>query len=320
MGRYLLRRSILLLPTLFVISVVAFLSIRLMPGAMPGIGSFALTPQERHLLGLGSPIHVAYWEWLLGLFTNSLGQSLWTSRLLTTELARRLPVTLELTLLSTLVAQLIAVPSGVFTALRRSRMAASFGKTAGMLLGSLPVMWLGVLALVLPRAWWGWTPPQKYTLFSVDPLAHLWQVLIPAVAIGIVVAGPMIGALHAAAADISSRDYMRTARAKGLRPGTVLVRHGLRNGIAPWLTASVRQLPWVVAGVIIMEHIFGLPGVGRLFLDAVNQRDFPFISGLLLVSGVTGMLAYFAADVLRAWLDPRVRYVSVDPVGWGFEV
>lgn len=316
MGRYLLRRSILLLPTLFIISVAAFLVIRLAPIGLIVTGGREVIDALSGFLGLDRPIHVAYWEWLLGLFTNGLGKSLWTSRLLSAELARRLPVTLELSLLSLLVAQVIAVPLGLLPVLRHNRVLASVGRGLGVLFSSIPVfvppMLLLVFAVGFPDA------PMRWITFGADPIGHLRQFVPSALLIGLVVSGGVIRMLRVTTTQVLSADYLRTARAKGLREQVVLLRHGVRNAVAPALVYLAAQVPVVISLAVIVEGEWGLPGIGRLFLDSQYRRDFPFISGLVLVSGITGMLAYFVADVLRAWLDPQVRY-ETDPVGWEFE-
>jgi peptide/nickel transport system permease protein len=311
--RYLARRLLIAIPSLLIASLIVFTLPRLIPGdavqLMLAETSYAKDLDElRAKLGLDRPLHTQYVEWLARAVQGDLGESLWTRRPVSTELGQRLPVTLELAVYATVIALLIALPVGILAAARQDTVADYLARSAAILGLSVPGFWLATLIIVIPAIWWGWRPATGFTAFREDPLGHLTQMMLPALILGIASAAALMRLTRGMLLEALRQDYVRTAWAKGLAERKVVVKHGLRNAVIPVITLLGTQLPVILGGTVIIETIFGLPGVSRFLFDAINQRDYPVIQGvnLLVVSAV--VLVNLAVDALYAVLDPRIRY------------
>jgi peptide/nickel transport system permease protein len=224
------------------------------------------------------------------------------------ELAQRLPVTAELALYATVFALAIALPVGVLAAARQDSLADYLARSTAILGLSLPGFWLATLLIVLPAIWWGWRPVTGFVDFRADPAGHVVQMLLPALILGIATAAALMRLTRANLLEVLRDDYVRTARAKGLAERAVVIKHGLRNAVIPVITLLGTQLPQILGGTVVIETIFGLPGVSRFLFDAINQRDYPVIQGVNLLVVSTVVLVNLGVDALYAVLDPRIRY------------
>jgi peptide/nickel transport system permease protein len=313
MKGYLLKRLLVAIPSLLIASLVVFTLPRLLPG-----DAVQLMLEEkaygkdladlRHKLGLDRPIYVQYFSWLGEVARGNLGESLWTKRAVSEELARRLPVTLLLGFMSVFFGLLIAIPIGVLAAVRADTLQDYVARSAAILGLSIPGFWLATLVIVLPAVWWGWTPNLTFTEFTQSPAQHVLQFVLPAAILGVAAAAAIMRLTRAMLLEVLRQDYVRTAWAKGLRERVVVLKHSLKNALIPVVTILGIQLAQVFSGTVIIEFIFNLPGIGRFLFDAILQRDYPVIQGinLLVVSIIVAM--NLIVDLFYAVLDPRIRY------------
>jgi len=319
MRDYIIRRLLLMIPTLLLISFIVFLMVRFIPGDVVELMVMEHAQQQagqveldvdamRAMMGLDQPIYVQYGEWMSGLAHGNLGESLWTGRALNDMLVERLPVTFELGLLAFLIAQLIAFPVGIYSAIRQDTMGDYLGRSGAIIGLATPNFWLATMVMVFPAIWWGWSPPVCYIPFLDDPITNLKLFIIPAILLGTSMSAVTMRMLRTTMLEVLRQDYIRTAWSKGLRERVVVMRHALRNSLIPVVTIVSGQIPIMIGGTVIMENIFSLPGIGRLFFDAIVTRDYTIVSGLNLVLAGVGLFIILATDLSYAYLDPRVRY------------
>jgi len=307
-----------MIPTLFLVTIVVFFTIRLIPGDMiqqMAIEMGQTTTGEqldldaiRRLLGMDQPMHIQYVSWLGGILRGDFGNSLWTQRPVTSEILGRLPITFELGAMAFLVAQLVALPIGIVSAIRQDSMADWLGRSFAIISLSVPGFWLGTMVMVFPSIWWGWSPPMHYIRFADEPWANMRQFILPAVLMGMAMSATTMRMLRTTMLEVLRQDYVRTAWSKGLRERVVIVRHGVRNALIPVVTIITGQIPIMIGGSVIMEQIFSLPGMGRLFLESINRRDYPFVSAINVMLAGIGMILILMTDLSYAVLDPRIRY------------
>lgn len=305
MGRYVLRRLILAIPVLLGVSIGVFLMIDLVPGDPATVlaGDTAGPAQIeliRHELGLDQPLPVQYLHFVERLLQGSLGTSIRSGREVMTEIADRLPYTLELALAAITLSTLVGVTAGVWAAIHRG--GAQDHTTMGIaVLGlSIPSFWIGILLIILFSLTLHWLPVAG---------AGTWQQLVmPTVALAVGSGAIKARITRSTMLEVLGQDYLRTARAKGLRERVVIARHGLKNALIPIVTIVGLQFGGALGGAFIIETIFGWPGVGRLYVQAVTVRDFPIIQGITLAVAVSYLLANLIVDIAYAWLDPRIRY------------
>jgi peptide/nickel transport system permease protein len=313
MHRYLVERLVQLLLVLLFLSLIVFTIVRLIPGdpAAVMLGTEA-TPaalaQIRREMGLDAPIAVQYAKWLQNVFRGNFGTS-WVSKKPALELILgALPVTLQLVSAAFLVALLIAFPAGLFAALR-PRSWIDSGSTTFALLGiSMPSFWLGIMLVLLFALQLRWLPPSGYMPFTQDPLGALRATALPALTLGVALAAPLTRFLRSGMLDVLALDYIRTARAKGLAERRVVARHALKNALLSVVTVLGLQLGALLGGSIVIEQVFGWPGIGRLSLAAIQQRDYGVVQGVVLFVATGFVLVNFAVDLVYLWLDPRIRY------------
>ena len=311
--RYLVKRLLVALPSLVIASVIVFTLPRLIPGDVVVLmleeKAYAKDLEElREKLGLNRALPVQYAEWVGRVVRGDLGESLWTRRPVLEEIGRRLPITLEIAACATVIALLIALPIGVISATRQDTIWDYVARSAAILGLSVPGFWLATLVIVLPAIWWGWRPATGFTEFSTSPLTHFAQFLLPASILGIAAAAALMRLTRGQLLEVLRQDYVRTAWAKGLPERTVVLKHSLRNGIIPVVSLLGTQIPQILGGTVIIETIFGLPGMSRFLFDAINQRDYPVIQGVNLVVVSFVVFINLAVDALYAVLDPRIRY------------
>ncbi len=308
---YLWRRFPSLLLTLFLISLVTFVVVQVVPGDPAQIILGTEAPPEaladlRAQLGLDRPLPLQYLSWLTGVLRGDLGVSLRHGRPVATLIAERLPVTLSLAILSLAPAVLLAVPLGILAATHQHS-ALDYGvlllAQAGL---ALPSFWIGILLILLFALSWRWLPSGGYVPWGESPLEALRSLAMPILALGLPVAGVLARLVRASMLEELSRDHIRTARAKGLSETQIIVRHVLRNALIPTVTLLGLQLGFLLGGSIVIEQVFALPGVGRLVLFAINNRDLPLIQGLVLFIAALVVTINFLVDMAYTWLDPRI--------------
>jgi peptide/nickel transport system permease protein len=319
MQAYIARRLLALIPTLLFASIIVFVTVRLIPGdiidMMLSQNDVSAGKMDREALvralGLDKPIWSQYLHWVGRIvFHGDLGNSLWQTTPVTEQLAARLPVTFELGLLAVLIGLSIALPIGVYSAIRQDTAGDYIARSFSILMLAIPSFWLGTMVLVIPSIFWGWSPEVSYVPFFEDPVGNVKQMLLPAVVLGTALSAITMRMTRTMMLEVLRQDYIRTAMAKGLPERLVVVRHALRNALIPVVTLIGLQAPIVIGGTVILEQIFGIPGMGLLLLDAVNQRDYPIITGVFLVVGVAVMLINLLVDLSYGLLDPRVRVRS----------
>jgi peptide/nickel transport system permease protein len=313
MRGYILKRLLVALPSLLIATLIVFTLPRLIPGDVVQLmleeKAYARDLEElRAKLGLNRPLYVQYFEWLARAARGDLGESLWTKRPVVEELAARLPVTLELGFLAVLLGLVMALPVGVLAAARADTLRDYVARSAAILGLSVPGFWLATLAIILPAVWWGWTPHLQFTEFRRNPSAHVVQFVLPALILGIASAGAIMRLTRAMLLEVLRQDYVRTAWAKGLSERVVVIKHSLKNAVIPVVTVLGIQLAQIFGGTVIIETIFGLPGMGRFLFDAITQRDYPVIQGINLLVVSMIVLLNLLVDLLYAVLDPRIRY------------
>ena len=319
MRAYIIRRLFLMIPTMFLVTLIIFATIRFIPGDVidlmvaemtqeSGMGS-EMTPEYlRHAMGLDVPIHVQYGRWVGGAIQGDLGRSLWSNRSVTEDIFKRLPVTLELAVIGITVAILISLPIGMYSAVRQDTAGDYMGRTAGILAISLPPFWVGTIVVVYPAIFIGWSPPIEVIPFFEDPAGNLGQFALPAFIQGMAMTGGAMRMTRTMALEVLRQDYIRTAWAKGLRERTVVLRHAMKNAMIPVVSIIGLLIPVMLAGTVVIEEIFILPGIGNLLLDAIQKRDYPIISGINLILASSVLIMNLLVDLTYAFLDPRVQY------------
>jgi peptide/nickel transport system permease protein len=317
LATYIFRRLMLFIPTLLLVTMIIFCAVRFIPGNVIELMAAETGETEnlqasveliKHRLGLDVPIYVQYGRWLGGIATGNLGESLWTDRSITEDLVAKLPVSIELGILAIITALLIALPVGIFSAIRQDTVGDYVGRTIAILCISLPSFWLATMVIVYPSVWFNWTPSMEYIPFFKDPLGNLGQFIIPAIIMGMVMSGTTMRMTRTMMLEVLRQDYIRTAWSKGLKEGVIISRHALKNALIPVITIVGLQLPILVGGTVIIETIFGLPGIGRYFIEALFRRDYPVISAVTLMVAAFVMLCNLLVDMVYAHLDPRVQY------------
>ena len=316
MSAHIIRRLLLVIPTLFILSILVFLSVRFIPGdvidvmqgRLGGLGRVDRAALEQ-MLGLDQPVYVQYGRWLGDILLHgSLGRSLMGDWSVEEKILGRLPVTIELGVLSIVIGLLIALPVGIYSAIRQDTAVDYAGRSIAILGLATPNFWLALMVMIYPAIWWGWSPPMRLITFSEDPLGNLGMFLIPSLILGTYLAAATMRMTRTMMLEVLRQDYIRTAWSKGLKERVVVVRHAVKNVLIPVVTMVGLQLPILVGGAVIIENIFNLPGLGRLMLVALNDRDFPVVAGINLVFGTAVMGINLMIDLVYAVLDPRVRY------------
>ena len=319
MRTYIIRRLLLFIPTLFILSARVFFSVRLLPGDLVDIltaeTQFGVSSEEekerlRAIMGLDVPAHIAYVRWISGiLLRGTLGQSLQLGNAPAEEkILARVPVTLELGSVALLIGLVIALPVGIYSAVRQDTLGDYVGRSIAIFGLATPNFWLGLMVLIFPGIWWGWTPPLRLLPFGEAPLAHIGAFIIPGLILGTGLSAATMRMTRTMMLEVLRQDYVRTAWAKGLRERMVVVRHALKNALIPVVTLIGLQLPILVGGSVIIETLFNLPGLGSLLVASLSIRDYPMVSGINLLLATFILFNNLLIDLLYAYLDPRIRY------------
>ena len=332
MRAYLIRRLLLIIPTLFLLSILIFLSVRFIPGdvidAMAGSIDSMQSDLDREaverILGLDVPVYVQYGRWIgvlptpdwitkeshfNGILQGTLGESLHGGVMtIEEEIIAKLPVTIELGVLAIVIGLVIALPVGIYSAIRQDTTTDYVGRTAAVIGLATPNFWLAIMVTLYPAIWWGWSPSVEYIPLVEDPLGNLGMLIIPAVILGTAMSAATMRMTRTMMLEVLRQDYIRTAWSKGLNERVVVLRHVLKNALIPVVTMIGMQLPLLVGGSVIMENIFNLPGIGRMFLDSLEGRDYPVIQGVNLFFATVVVGINLIIDLIYAFLDPRVQY------------
>ena len=318
MGRFALRRLLIVIPVLLLVSLMASSLIRLAPGdavvaAISEANATAVTPEEldaiRADLGLDRPFVVQYLDWLGGIFVGDFGKSLAPgNNTISSTLKKAIPVSLELGILALIISMFVAIPIGIWSAIRQDSLSDYTGRIFAVGGLSIPEFIIGSMVILFGALWFKWTPPLTYVEFWEDPRQNLLIMITPALIIGVRLSSITMRMLRSTMLEVMRQDYVRTAWSKGLGERTIIMRHGLKNAFIPVITIIGGQLGFLVGGVVIVESIFNLPGLGRSLLDAINGRDLPMVQSAVLVIAAFLVFINLLVDLSYAWFDPRIRY------------
>jgi peptide/nickel transport system permease protein len=313
MPRYIAKRLIAMVPVLFLVSLVVFMILHLTPGdpAVIILGEEA-TPQSlaalRHDLGLDQPLHVQYLTWLAELARGDLGKSIRTHQPVVEAINERLPTTVELTFLALVFSLLVAIPSGIISATRRNSVSDLAATTFALFGISMPNFFLAILLIFVFALYLRWFPPIGFTPITQDIISNLKGMVLPAITLGSATAALVARLTRSSLLEVMGQDYIRTAWAKGLRGRSIIYRHALKNAMIPITTVVGLQVGALLGGAFITETIFALPGVGRLAIDSIFERDFPLVQGSVLFIATVYLFVNLAVDIIYAYLDPRIHY------------
>jgi peptide/nickel transport system permease protein len=316
--QYIIKRLLMLIPVLFVVSLMAFALMRMLPGdaalLMVSGSEEAISDPEvmevlRHQLGLDKPYLVQYVEWIWNILRyGDMGTAFWTEEPVTTEIMRRLPITVELAIGTVIISLFIAIPIGIIAAVRQDTLLDYTGRFASVAGLSMPGFWIGTLFIVFAAIWFGYLPPPGYTPPWVDPWANFQQFIFPCLTMGIHDSARSMRMTRSQMLEVVRQDYIRTAWAKGLRERSIILRHALRNAVIPVVTIVGLDFGYLLGRTVVVETVFSLPGLGSLTLAAIMHRDYPQIQGNILVIAATIVVVNFLVDIIYAVIDPRIRY------------
>ncbi len=316
MSKYLLKRFLLMFPTLFGVALVAFVLIRVIPGDVVelrysgdrGAVSQELLDKERARIGLDKPVWRQFAAWIWGVARLDFGQSMWTGAPIWDEIKLRFALSLQVAIMATVVAVLLAIPLGVLAALKQDTWvdyAVRIFSIAGL---AMPSFWLGIVFILVFLIVFRWLPPMVYTPFWVSPWQNMTQLIWPALAVGYRYSAVATRMTRSAMLEVLREDYIRTARAKGLMQKLVLSRHALKNAMLPVVTIVAVEFAFLIGGLVVTEQVFNLNGIGLLFVQAVAHRDYTLLQALVMLVAGFFIVVNFAMDLMYAWLDPRIRY------------
>jgi peptide/nickel transport system permease protein len=314
MTRYIVQRLIGVIPTLLLLLFMVVVMVRIIPGDIVDLmlqeqgGARNVDRQViEQRLGINEPLPVQYVEYAGGMLRGDLGRSLWDQRPVTTLIFKRLPTTLELAFLAMCISVVLAIGFGVLAAIRQDTVLDYLPRSVAVLGLSIPDFALGTMLLVLPTIWWHKTPPLLWHSFSEDPVKHIEQIALPVLVVGVRLSASVMRLTRTQMLEVLRQDYTRTAWAKGLSERLVVFRHGLKNALIPVVTLLGLELAVLISGIVIMESIFAIPGVGRLLIESISSRDYPVIQGITVVVGTLVIVVNLGVDLSYAVLDPRVR-------------
>ena len=313
MGGYVLKRILVTIPTLIGISVLIFMMVRLLPGDIVDVllgadvgADPALKEQAREQLGLNGSYPEQYWRWISGIVQGDFGFSLRNTPPVSEVLLNALPITFELVFLGLLIAVVIGLPLGVLSAVKRDSRHDYAARIGGLIGVSIPNFWLATLLLLFTSRVFGWVPPLTYVPIYEDPIANLSQFILPATAISVFTLAIVMRMVRATMLEVLGQDYVRTARAKGVKQKVVISRHALRNALIPVVTVVGFEVGILMGGSAIVEIIFGLPGLGNTLLNAIFNRDYPVVQGATMLLAFIFISANLLVDLIYGVLDPRI--------------
>jgi len=314
---YVTKRLLLIVPTLFGVAAVVFVIMRVIPGdvtllILGGDQTGRIDPQQlaamRHQLGLDQPLAVQFGTWLWGVLRLDFGTSLWTGQPVIDEVLIRLPLSLEVAILATLVSVLLAIPLGMIAAVRQDTWVDYLIRIVSIGGQAIPSFWVGILVILALVIYFGWGPPLEFTPPWVDPWANFQQLVWPVLTVGYRYAAVTTRMTRSTVLEVLREDYIRTAWAKGLRERVVVIRHALKNAMLPVITLVGTEFAFLIGGLVVTETVFTLNGVGRFVVDAVAHRDYPVVQALVFLIALCFVVVNLLIDLTYAWLDPRIRY------------
>jgi peptide/nickel transport system permease protein len=308
---------LLMIPTLLGVAVLIFLLLRVVPGDVvearymtqgSQFQSQDLMDIERKKLGLDQPIWKQFTTWMWGIMRLDFGLSMWTGSPITEEIELRFALSLQLAIMATVVATLLAIPLGILAAIKQDTWidyAVRVFSIAGL---AMPSFWLGILMILVMLIYFKWLPPMVYTPFWVNPWDNLAQLIWPALAVGYRYSAVATRMMRSTMLEVLREDYIRTARAKGLWLKLILSRHAMKNAMLPVITVVGLEFAFLLGGLVVTEQVFNLNGLGLLFVEAISHRDYTLTQALVLIVAAVFIFVNFATDIAYAWLDPRIRY------------
>ncbi|HEX2332860.1 MAG TPA: ABC transporter permease [Burkholderiales bacterium] len=317
MAQYILKRLLAMIPTLLGVAILIFVLLRVVPGDVVEARYLAqgsqfvsqdLMNQERAKLGLDKPLWQQFTTWMAGLARLDFGVSMWTGAPISEEIKLRFALSLQLALMASCIATLLAIPLGIIAAVKQDTWvdyAVRVFSIAGL---ATPSFWLGILMILTMLVVFKWIPPMVFTPFWVDPWLNLQQLIWPALAVGYRYSAVGTRMMRSAMLEVLREDYIRTARAKGLWLKLILTRHALKNAILPVLTIISLEFAFLLGGLVVTEQVFNLNGLGMLFVEAISRRDYTLTQALVMLVATVFLLVNFFVDIAYAWLDPRIRY------------
>ena len=320
MRDYILRRVLLVIPSVFVLTVLVFGMVRLLPGDVVdtiaaqlsgGRGGEidpALKERIRQDLGLDRPIYIQYFVWVSEIVRGDLGASLLTKIDIVEDIKRRFPITFELVIFTLVLMVLWGLSIGIFSAVRQDSWMDYVLRSVAILGLSVPFFWTAVLLLLFGSLWFNWSPPWGVNEFFDDPWLNIQQFFFPAMILAVSQGSQVARMTRATVLEVMRQDYIRTARAKGLVDRAILMRHALKNAMIPVVSLIGINFAFALGGTVVLEQIWGLPGMGQLMLAAIKQRDYPVIQGVILFTGTLVMIINLLVDLSYGWLNPRIRY------------
>lgn len=315
MQAYIAQRLMLMVPSLIGVTMIVFLAARLAPVDTvniimgdTGIRDTEIKAQIRERLGLDRSIPQQYVRWASGMLRGDFGVSWYTGQPIRSELRNRIPVSLELGAFALTLSVSLAIPLGTLAAVKQDSWADNLIRAVAVMFLSIPSFWFGIIIVGLGYYFFTWAPPGEYKSFTEDPRAHVAILFWPVLVLALTLAGTKIRLVRSSLLEVLRQDYVRTARAKGLPEARVLVRHALKNALIPVVTLIGLQIPAVVAGSVVLENIFLIPGVGRYAVEASTRYDFPVVQSVVVLVSTTIMMTNLAIDLSYRWLDPRIRF------------
>ncbi len=318
MQGYLAKRFLLFIPTLLLVTLMVFALMRLIPGdpaylllaGSDGEGQFTEEQLDvlRQQLGTDRPLTVQYLTWVWGLVRWDFGTSMYYDTPISEDISTKLPITLELTFMALLFAFAVAVPLGILSAVKQDSIADYASRMIAIAGIAMPTFWTGILVIYFLVKWFNWLPPLDFTHIWVNPWVNFQQLIFPALALGFYNMALIARVTRSSMLEVFREDYIRTARSKGLRELAVIVRHALKNAFLPVITISGWQIGRLIAGTVVIETIFVVPGMGRLLIDSIFHRDYTMIQSIVMVIAFLVLAINLVVDLLYGWIDPRIRY------------
>jgi peptide/nickel transport system permease protein len=313
MRQYVVHRLLLFIPSVILVSFLVFSMVRVIPGNIVDLmlqeNASGFSHKElEHRLGIDQSIPVQYWNWVTRVAHGDLGRSLWNNQPATKQIANAMPITFELSGLGLLIAIFVGLIIGTLAATRADTPIDYLFRSLSIMGLSVPGFWLATLVILFPAIWWGITPAFSYIPFTQDPVGNLIQFLVPAAILGTERAAGYMRFTRTSMLEVLRRDYVRTARAKGLRESTLITRHAMKNALIPVVTLVGLSVPILLSGTVILESIFALPGMGQLTLRSITQRDYPVLQAIVLFYTLVVLTSNLVVDIAYGWLDPRIRY------------
>lgn len=315
MAKYALKRVLLLIPTLLIVCIIVFALLRIVPGSaldqiVYNYSTAGIEIDKEAVaakLGMDKPALVQFGSWVLQLLRGNMGDSLFQSEGVGAIIARQLPVTLELGVITLILTNLVSIPLGLFCAARQDSFLDQLIRVVSVILMALPVFWIGTLVLVYPAKWWGYAPVTTYVPFFRDPLKNLSMFIVPSILGAMTQSGAQIRMVRTMTLEVMRQDYIRTAWAKGVKEKRILFRHAFRNALIPIITIIGSSVAGLVGGNVIMENMFNLPGIGAQMVTALSNRDYPLVQGCVLVFSIFVMIVNLIVDLTYKVIDPRVE-------------